>query len=209
MKKMILGVLSLFLLTACTSGSGQMETTPSTEPTNNVMTDYEKVPEDNVFYTSDKDGVLKLLEHGTGVILLGFEECPWCQAYAPYLDEVSKEYDLKVLYYDVLEDRKENTEFYQTLVNIMNEQGDDITGYDNDGNARIYVPLVIYVIKGEIVGYDSETSQLSTDDISVEDYWTEDKVQALKDKLSSYSEKVKTAQDENNSQGCDLSCGDS
>lgn len=208
MKKMILGVLSLFLLTACTSGSGQMETTPSTEPTNNVMTDYEKVPEDNVFYTSDKDGVLKLLEHGTGVILLGFKECPWCQAYAPYLDEVSKEYDLKVLYYDVLEDRKENTEFYQTLVNIMNEQGDDITGYDNDGNARIYVPLVIYVIKGEIVGYDSETSQLSTDDISVEDYWTEDKVQALKDKLSAYSEKVKTAQDENNSQGCDLSCGD-
>ena len=90
----------------------------------------------------------------------------------------------------------------------MNEQGDDITGYDNDGNARIYVPLVIYVVKGEIVGYDSETSQLSTDDISVEDYWTEDKVQALKDKLSSYSEKVKTAQDENNSQGCDLSCGD-
>lgn len=208
MKKMILGVLSLFLLTACTSGSGQMETTPSTEPTNNVMTDYEKVPEDNIFYTSDKDGVLKLLEHGTGVILLGFEECPWCQAYAPYLDEVSKEYDLKVLYYDVLEDRKENTEFYQTLVNIMNEQGDDITGYDNDGNARIYVPLVIYVVKGEIVGYDSETSQLSTDDISVEDYWTEDKVQALKDKLSAYSEKVKTAQDENNSQGCDLSCGD-
>ena len=208
MKKMILGVLSLFLLTACTSGSGQMETTPSTEPTNNVMTDYEKVPEDNIFYTSDKDGVLKLLEHGTGVILLGFEECPWCQAYAPYLDEVSKEYDLKVLYYDVLEDRKENTEFYQTLVNIMNEQGDDITGYDNDGNARIYVPLVIYVIKGEIVGYDSETSQLSTDDISVEDYWTDVKVQALKDKLSAYSEKVKTAQDENNSQGCDLSCGD-
>ena len=208
MKKMILGVLSLFLLTACTSGSGQMETTPSTEPTNNVMTDYEKIPEDNVFYTSDKDGVLKLLEHGTGVILLGFEECPWCHAYAPYLDEVSKEYDLKVLYYDVLEDRKENTEFYQTLVNIMNEQDDDITGYDNDGNARIYVPLVIYVIKGEIVGYDSETSQLSTDDISVEDYWTDVKVQALKDKLSAYSEKVKTAQDENNSQGCDLSCGD-
>ena len=93
---MILGVLSLFLLTACTSGSGQMETTPSTEPTNNVMTDYEKVPEDNIFYTSDKDGVLKLLEHGTGIILLGFKECPWCQAYAPYLDEVSKEYDLKV-----------------------------------------------------------------------------------------------------------------
>ena len=60
MKKMILGVLSLFLLTACTRGSGQVEMTPSTEPTNNVMTDYEKVPEDNVFYTSDKDGVLKL-----------------------------------------------------------------------------------------------------------------------------------------------------
>ena len=206
MRKIVLCALSLFLLSACTGTNADAKN--SVIPVTNVMVDYEKVPEDNVFYTSDKDGVLKLLEHGTGVILLGFEECPWCQAYAPYLDEVSKEYDLKVLYYDVLEDRKENTEFYQTLVNIMNEQGDDITGYDNDGNARIYVPLVIYVIKGEIVGYDSETSQLSTDDISVEDYWTEDKVQALKDKLSAYSEKVKTAQDENNSQGCDLSCGD-
>ncbi len=214
MKKLLLCVLSIFMLTACSSSASQTtEVTPSPSTTStastNVMEGYEKLEEDNVFYTKDQDSVMKLIEHGTGVVYIGFKECPWCQAYAPYLDEVSKEYGLSVLYYDILNDRKENTEFYQNLVETIGEQGDDITGYDNDGNARIYVPLVLYVANGEIIGYDGESNQLSTDDISVEDYWTEERVSALKEKLGSYSEIVKKAQDENNSQGCDVnSCAD-
>ena len=211
MKKILLCVLSMFMLTACSSTSNTTESTPSvtSTPKVNVMADYEKVEEDNVFYTKDQDSVMKLIEHGTGVVYLGFKECPWCQAYAPYLDEVSKEYDLSVLYYDILNDRKENTEFYQNLVEPIGKQGEDITGYDNDGNARIYVPLVLYIVNGEIIGYDGESNQLSTDDISVEDYWTEERVSALKEKLGSFSETVKNAQEENNSQGCDInSCAD-
>lgn len=211
MKKILLFALSIFMLTACSSTSNTAEATPSatSTPKVNVMADYEKVEEDNVFYTKDQDSVMKLIEHGTGVVYFGFKECPWCQAYAPYLDEVSKEYDLSVLYYDILNDRKENTEFYQNLVELIGKQGDDITGYDNDGNARIYVPLVLYVVNGKIIGYDGESNQLSTDDISVENYWTDERVSALKEKLGSYSETVKKAQEENNSQGCDVnSCAD-
>lgn len=209
MKKILLSLLSIFLLTACSTANTEVvETTPTPSATANinVMADYENVPEENMFYTKDSDSLLKLLQHGTGVIFLGFKECPWCQAYAPYLNEVSEEHNLSILYYDILEDRKENTEFYQELVEILSSQGTDIVGYDNDGNERIYVPLVIYVVRGEIIGYDGESNQLSTDDISPEDYWTEEKITALKEKLHNYSNEVVTAQEENNSQGCDLSC---
>ncbi len=209
MKKFFLSLISVFMLVACSNAKSEVSPSPTSTSKVNVMEGYEKLSDDNVFYTKDSDSVLKLLEHGTGVIYLGFKECPWCQAYAPYLDEVSKENELNVLYYDILEDRKENTEFYQTLVETIGKQGDDITGYDNDGNARIYVPFVLYVVNGEIIGYDGESNQLSTDDISVEDYWTEERVSALKTKLDGYSKIVKAAQEENNSQGCDVNtCGE-
>lgn len=210
MKKILLSLMSIFMLVACSEAKSEVSPSPTPTSKVNVMEGYEKLSDDNVFYTKDSDGVLKLLEHGTGVIYLGFKECPWCQAYAPYLDEVSKENELNVLYYDILEDRKENTEFYQTLVEAISKQGDDITGYDNDGNARIFVPLVLYVVNGEIIGYDgSETNQLSTDDISVEDFWTDERISSVKEKLDGYSKTVKAAQEENNSQGCDVNtCAD-
>ena len=212
MKKVLRGMIYLILFTILIWGFiylGKKDFSTNISDAELFSKEYKAVSSDNPFVYVTSSDVLDILKNKTGIILVGFQSNAWMQEYVKQLYPILRDNNIKkVYYYDVLEDRKENTEFYQTLVNIMNEQGDDITGYDNDGNARIYVPLVIYVVKGEIVGYDSETSQLSTDDISVEDYWTEDKVQALKDKLSAYSEKVKTVQDENNSQGCDLSCGD-
>ena len=184
MKKMILGVLSLFLLTACTSGSGQVEMTPSTEPTNNVMTDYEKVPEDNVFYTSDKDGVLKLLEHGTGVILLGFKECPWCRSVIESLIEVSSDLGLEEIYYvDVkdirdtmkvnddgkVETDKKGTSGYYKLLKLLDNVLDDytLTNKDNEGvsanEKRVYAPTVISIVDGKAEDMTTGISDAQTD----------------------------------------------
>ena len=54
---------------------------------NFVKTDNEKfsdeygITTDNVFVYRTQDEILKILQHGTGIVYLGFPECPWCKAY--------------------------------------------------------------------------------------------------------------------------------
>ena len=38
----------------------------------------------NVFVYRSLDEINKILENGTGVVYLGFPECPWCKGYIPY-----------------------------------------------------------------------------------------------------------------------------
>ena len=81
---------------------------------NNKVTDAEKfseeyveVTKDNVFVYRDINEIINIMEHGTGIVYLGFPECPWCQAYVVYLNDVAKEVGIeKIYYYNVLEDRK-------------------------------------------------------------------------------------------------------
>ena len=142
--------------------------------------EYTEVGEDNIYVYRTYDEIIKILENGTGIILLGFPECPWCQRYAVYLNEVANELDFdKIYYYNILEDRKNNTEEYQNIVSIISEY----LKYDEEGNKKIFVPSVIAVNKGEIVGFDDETSVI-TEDITPDEYWTDNKVNLLKDKLT-------------------------
>ena len=43
--------------------------------------EYGSVSEDNVFCYKTIDEIINILEHGTGVVYLGFPECPWCKEY--------------------------------------------------------------------------------------------------------------------------------
>ena len=64
--------------------------------------EYTSVTKDNVFVYRSAEEIINILEHGTGVVYLGFPECPWCTAYVPYLNEVAKANDVdKVYYYKV------------------------------------------------------------------------------------------------------------
>lgn len=142
--------------------------------------EYTEVGEDNLYVYRTYDELIKILENGTGVILLGFPECPWCQRYAVYLNEVAQELNFeKIYYYNILEDRKNNTEEYQNIVSIIGEY----LQYDEEGNKRVYVPAVIAVNKGEIVGFDDETAWDTKGFETPDDYWNEDAVNNLKDKL--------------------------
>lgn len=149
--------------------------------------EYTKVKEDNYFvYRSDEE-IIKILENGTGVVYLGFPECKWCQAYVPMLNEVADTEGLeKIYYYNILEDRKNNTEAYKKIVSILNEY----LQYDDEGNKRIYVPAVIAVEKGEIVGFDDETSYDTKGFDTPEEYWTEEETKDLKNKLTDMINKV-------------------
>ena len=142
--------------------------------------EYTEVGEDNLFVYRDYEQLVKILENGTGVVLLGFPECPWCQRYAVYLNDVAKELDYeKIYYFNILEDRKNNTDEYKKIVSIIEEY----LQFDDEGERRVYVPSVIALNKGEIVGFDDETAWDTKGFETPDEYWSEDAVNSLKDKL--------------------------
>lgn len=149
--------------------------------------EYPEVGEDNVFEIKTIDDIIKILEHGTGLVYLGFPECPWCQEYVLYLNEVAKEEKLeKIYYFNILKDRKENTKEYQKIVKLIS----DYLQYDEEGNKRIYVPALIAVDRGKVVGFDDETAWDTKGYEDPKDYWTTDEVDDLKDKLEEMIEQI-------------------
>lgn len=150
--------------------------------------EYQKVDDDNLFVYRNMEEIIKILENGTGIVYLGFPECPWCQAYVPYLNEVAKENGMqKIYYYNILNDRKEETDNYKKVLELLL----DYVEYDEEGNKRIYAPTVIFVSNGKIIGMDSETAKDTKGYEKPEDYWTSDRVKNLKIRLNKYSEQVK------------------
>lgn len=159
---------------------------------NNEVTDAEKfsqeytlVPDDNVFVYSSVDEIIDILENGTGVVYLGFPECQWCDQYVVYLNEVAKENGIsEIHYYNIREDRSNNSENYQRIVALLEDYLED----DEEGNPRIYVPAVIFMNNGEIVGFDDETSLDTDGATSPSEYWTDERVADLKTRLSDYAD---------------------
>lgn len=135
----------------------------------------------NVFVYRNLDEINKILENGTGVVYLGFPECPWCRGYIPYLNEVAiNEHLDKIYYFNILNDRKNNTSGYKKTVQLLN----DYLKYDNEGNKRIYVPAVIAVNNGKIVGFDDESSLDTKGYETPEEYWKNEDLDGLKKRLS-------------------------
>lgn len=141
--------------------------------------EYTQVSKDNVFVFKSADEIVDILEHGTGIVFLGFSECSWCQAYAPILNDVAKEVGIEKIYYlDIRKDRSDNTTEYQAIIEILRDHLD----LDNEGNPRVFVPDVSVVNNGAIVGHDNETSTISGE-ITPKEYWTDEKITALKNRL--------------------------
>lgn len=181
MKRKVLLVIILLLtltLTACKENISDSQ---------KFAEEYTEVPEYNVFVYKDSEEIIKILEHGTGIVYLGFPECPWCQAYVPILSEVADIEGIdKIYYFNILNERKENTQNYQKMVSILS----DYLQYDDEGNKRIYVPAIIAVIDGQIIGFDDESSYDTLGYDDPKDYWTEDRKENLKKRLTEMISKV-------------------
>lgn len=142
--------------------------------------EYNSVTKENIFVYKTKEEILNILEHGTGIVYFGYPECPWCMAYVPLLNEIAMNEGIeKIYYYNIKEDRKNNTEFYQKVVNILN----DYLDYDQEGKKRVFVPNVTFVKNGEIIFNDNETSLISGG--SPSEYWTDEKKNLFNEKLRS------------------------
>ena len=177
MKKKIMIILPILVLCLLIGCQKQEQETDSQK----FAKEYSTVTEDNYFVYRNAEEIIKILEHGTGVVYLGFPECPWCQAYVPMLNEVSDVEGLeKIYYYNILEDRKNNTETYKKIVDLTKEY----LQYDEEGNKRIYVPAVVVVSEGKIIGFDDETSYDTKGHNLPEDYWTDEEKSDLKKNLT-------------------------
>lgn len=152
--------------------------------------EYTEVGEDNVFVYKDIDEIINILKYGTGVVYLGFPECPWCQAYVKYLNDTAKEANIeKIYYFNILEERKNNTEKYQEILSIL---GDNLQR-DEEGNLKVFVPNVSFVVNGRIIGNDNETSLDTKGFENPSDYWTDEEVSELKNTLTGYMKEVYNA----------------
>lgn len=143
--------------------------------------EYTKVPMDNVFIYKTEEEIINFLETGTGIVYLGFPECPWCQSYVVYLNEVAKDSGIEKIYYlNVKDMRSNNTPNYQKIVSLLS----DILPNDENGDKKVYVPQVVFVKKGNVVAGDNETSMIS--DGTPLEYWTSENIANLKQKLVGY-----------------------
>ncbi len=111
--------------------------------------EYPRVAANNRFvYASDKE-VLSIFDGGSGVVFLGFPQCPWCQHLSEYVDQAARAESIdKVYYLNIRDARANNSEVYQKLVKKLEPYLDK----DDNGKPRIFVPDVSIVKNGKIIG---------------------------------------------------------
>lgn len=149
--------------------------------------EYKQVSKDNPFVYRDAKEIIKILEHGTGVVYFGFPDCPWCQAYVGILNNVAKKEKIeKIYYFDIYEAREKNTKEYKKIVSILKKY----LKSDEEGNPRVYVPDVYVVVDGKIINHNNETSVVEEDILPVS-YWTDERIKELEKTLTKNFEPLK------------------
>ena len=167
----------------CSSyGRGSMQRLDNSQINNSqrFALEYPMVGSDNVFVYRNAEETANILANGTGIVFMGFKECSWCQAYAVFLNDVALEMGIETIFYcDIREDRENNTESYQRIVSILAGH----LQYDDEGRPRVYVPDLTIVNGGHIMFRDYETSKDTLGYRTPAEYWNEERVNSLKDRL--------------------------
>lgn len=125
---------------------------------------------------SNYEEIFDILDKGTGVIYLGFPECPWCRNLVPVLVESALEEKVSPIYYlNISSDRntlsltkkgkikteKKGTEDYLKLVDILKDYLPVYDGLKDDSIKRIYLPTVIFVKDGKVLGLEETLESYS------------------------------------------------
>lgn len=125
---------------------------------------------------SSYEEIFDILDKGTGVIYLGFPECPWCRNLVPVLVDSALEEKVSPIYYlNIKSDRntlsltkkgkikteKEGTENYLKLVDILKDYLPVYDGLNDDSIKRIYLPTVIFVKDGKVLDLEETLESYS------------------------------------------------
>jgi thiol-disulfide isomerase/thioredoxin len=125
------------------------------------------VSRENPFIIAGFEELAAYLKWGTGIIAFGFPDCPRCRNAFPVLEKAFAKKNMgrhagfrgKILYYDFYDDREENNERYQVIVNYIK----DFLPVDKNGNPRLYSPDIFFIAFGKIVGNHLDTVPSLTD----------------------------------------------
>ena len=149
--------------------------------------EYPRVAANNRFvYASDKE-VLNIFDSGSGVVFLGFPQCPWCQHLSEYVDQAARAEGIAKIYYlNIRDARANNSEVYQKLVKKLEPYLDK----DDSGKPRIFVPDVSIVKDGKIIGRYKEEST-GDDNITPDKYWTSERIERTSSQLRGFMRQLK------------------
>ena len=140
-----------------------------------------KVPRNNNLKYASFDEVMKFLDEGTGILYLGFPECPWCRNVVPVLVSAALENEMDIYYFNALSIRdvkeldengniittKKGTKNYYKLVDELKDFLGPYEGLNDESIKRIYFPTVVFVQAGKIVGVHMDTVDSQKDPYKV------------------------------------------
>lgn len=150
------------------------QTPPSPQPSDaaRFKAAYSRVTDDNRFIFASAGEVLEKFESGSGLIFLGFQQCPWCQQLAPIVDEAAKAEGLDKIYYlDIRHARETNDDTYKKLVEKLKPH----LRTDENGQPRVYVPDVTALKDGHIVGHFLQETTADGEKVTADTYWTRER----------------------------------
>lgn len=165
MKKFITCILTTVLLTGCASTASTSSTTSTSETstteqvtiTNSVelaavkstLSGYKWVGDEigDFEETSLKETIRLFDEKGSAVVYYGYVGCPWCERALPELNQVALKTGIKIFYVDA--SVSPASEDYQSLTENL---GDAISTNEETGEKEMYVPFVVGIKNGEVVG---------------------------------------------------------
>lgn len=133
--------------------------------------EYPQVADDNRYVYSSAEEVFRVFEQGSGIVFLGFPECPWCQALVPMLDNAAKAEQVDTIHYlNIRQARANNDDTYRKLVTLLA----DYLQENEAGELSISVPDVTAIANGEIVERFVQESA-GPNERTPSTYWTEER----------------------------------
>lgn len=201
-------IICLFLLLSLLACSHQSSSTVSTTNTfsETLKEQYSLVKNEIYLEEIKQENLEQFLKHGSGILFFGFPECPWCQEYLPLLNQFLEKNQTSAYYYNIYQDKHENASFYDNIARIIQEKNPDIIHYNKEGRAVIYMPLTLFIEKGEIRYFESETNNISSKEYNPSIYWDNEKKEALFQRLQKSYASLASLLEEMEKEGCENSC---
>lgn len=135
-----------------------------------------EISSNNPIKYSNYDEIINVIKKGSGIIYLGFPECPWCRSALPVLLDAAENNNVETIYYlNIKNDRDSYVVEDGKLTYALDDNGNEIKGVDGYfklldaldehltdyviefeeekyevGEKRIYAPSVIFVKDGYV-----------------------------------------------------------
>ncbi len=129
------------------------------------------IDENNPIKYIDVKDAIEVLDSKQAIMYIGAPWCPWCRNAIPVLFEVAKKYDINTIYYVELDDVKssfeivdghlkktrEGTKEYYALLDKLKSRLNEYVLQEgkniyHTGEKRIYMPYVLSIKDGKVVG---------------------------------------------------------